>query len=152
MKLTSADKKRRERNNREQQRSCKISKQIDQLKELLHSSGFKVTITNNCIWLKTFITAELLSIRLMSLILSSPLPKCSKMKKNSKSSVLAGVAEYVKELQVIIATLLKELETWLSLSCWNLINLYWNWTTDPVAGSEQRYTASNESERRMLNR
>lgn len=47
VKLTPADKKRRERNNREQQRSCKISKQIDQLKELLHSSGFKVTTTNN---------------------------------------------------------------------------------------------------------
>jgi hypothetical protein len=46
VKLTSADKKRRERNNREQQRSCKISKQIDQLKELLHSSGFKVADNN----------------------------------------------------------------------------------------------------------
>jgi hypothetical protein len=38
-----ADKKRQDRNSREQQRSFKISKQIDQLKMLLEESGFKVS-------------------------------------------------------------------------------------------------------------
>jgi PAS domain-containing protein len=60
--LSVNEKKRHIRNIREQQRSFKISKQIDQLKELLQSSGFR-------------------------------------LEKSSKTSVLAGVAEYVKELQ-----------------------------------------------------
>lgn len=39
----SAERKRQDRNQREQQRSFRITKQIDQLKELLISSGVKVT-------------------------------------------------------------------------------------------------------------
>lgn len=60
-KKTIADKKRQDRNAREQQRSLKISRQIDALRQLLKESGVSV--------------------------------------KNSKSSVLEGVAAYLTSLQ-----------------------------------------------------
>jgi Helix-loop-helix DNA-binding domain len=114
VKFSSADKKRKERNTREQQRSCKISKQIDQLKELLHTSGFKVTLLKSFLLFRHF--SPLLKqciIRQYHIESFGWSPKgflkllllfheiSFQMKKNSKSSVLAGVADYVKELQVL---------------------------------------------------
>ena len=45
--LSTADKKRQERNAREKERSFRITKQIEELKELLISSGIKVR--NECL-------------------------------------------------------------------------------------------------------
>ena len=49
--LSAAEKKRQERNAREKQRSFRITKQIEELKELLMSSGVKVRVCMSFVYL-----------------------------------------------------------------------------------------------------